>query len=721
MQTKSQKTLKVFRGRRGATLFKGFNLFIEKFLGVDTNVLIGTWLEIYSHFLKNEGKVSAIRRMKDYYNYCLRFSCGIKTDPISFTRCDSQGFPTKLRSFKKHILGNQESCRAVLTILQLYKLEIVKPPYTLTSITEPYGGQEEPEWLDDFRKVVELSFDNDTTSRISSLHPGFHISGSNGPNGPSLGTAYVDREAIRGSNLESSIKNLCSILKMDSLNGLLDASQNHDEVISHKSKRDPAHSRIRIKYEPGGKTRPFAIYDFFSQSALKPIHDFSMNWLKKQETDSSSEHSKAANVVKEWTKDDKVSLWSYDLTSATDRFPVFLQEIVLEQMFGRQIKDLWKDIILNRTFTGPDGQMVRWSVGQPLGALSSWAVFSITHHMIIKTASFRSGKPDFKEYRIIGDDIVIRRDKTIAREYKSMLDSLNVDISINKSVLPEQCSRGNTAEIAKRLFCNGIEYTPVPPAAILEGLENPTGFKNLIEKSWERGYIRAGSPYPVQSLNLSKIEWASLTFPFRNRSPQLNGVRSLFSRWDPFDDAPAGLNPGWFIWSATSDEIIEKASRRFLFEKVNKAVAESNRIQQQVLLARYMKSERDDLPQGGNWQPGPFDCHPEILTEVFSELQEILMKNQSKLWDNNYLLGDVVDLYTYIGSLHKYLEPRILLSGRDKVIDEKRKTLIFVSSMVRYISSIVVNNRYDILDTEPEVESFPLEDDFGFALVDSFE
>lgn len=721
MSTKHSEGFTPFRGRRGADRMKAITLFIKQFLGVDTKSLMHKWIEIYSKIERFEGKLQAVRKTKDLYNYALRYSCGVQVDPLPFVRSNKKGVPLLLKEFLPYLNGTNDSRRAALTVLQLFKLIIVEPPYALTSITEPYRGQERPEWIDCFKSVINEVFPlHEQQTRISQLKTGFHISGSNGPNGPAVGNAFVDREVIRGTNLEQSVKRLSQLTNFEALSDLMRTTEGNVCEFSHIKGRVPSHSRIRIKYEPGGKARPFAICDFFSQSSLKSIHSFTMKWLRSIDEDSSKEHSMAAKTVKEWTSDKDSKIWSYDLTSATDRFPVFLQEIVLEQMFGSDIKDCWKDIILNRTFTGPKNEEVRFAVGQPLGALSSWSVFSITHHLILQTAA-NYGQQNFcwfKSYRMIGDDIVIHNNTRVAERYKSILESLSVDISINKSITPEQCSDGIVGEVAKRLFHNGFEVTPLPPAAIVEAFENPIGLRNLIENSCERGYLRASSPYPVQSLGLRKAQWASLTFPVRNRCPQLNGVTSLFRVGNFYDEFPAGLDPGWFIWETIPNEIIIKASRRFLFKKVNDAVKESLNIQQRVLLARYMKSEREDLPQGGDWQPGPFDCHPEILAEVFTELQDILMINQSRLWDDNLLLGDVVDLYAFIGQLHKYLEPRILLVGRSKVINEKAKTLIFMASIVKFTSSIVINNRESELDIEPEMDSFALADDLGFYDLD---
>lgn len=51
---------------------------------------------------------------------------------------------------------------------------------------------------------------------------------------------------------------------------------------------------------------------------------------------------------------------------------------------------------------------LRYSVGQPMGALSSWAMLALTHHAIVKIASYKAGyRRGFDLYAILGDDITI--------------------------------------------------------------------------------------------------------------------------------------------------------------------------------------------------------------------------------------------------------------------------------------------------------------------------
>jgi hypothetical protein len=114
----------------------------------------------------------------------------------------------------------------------------------------------------------------------------------------------------------------------------------------------------------------------------------------------------------------------------------------------------------------------RYAVGQPMGAYSSWPIMALTHHSIVR---FCGGK----EYVILGDDIVIKGEKT-ALKYQEVMALLGVKISIPKSILPSPKAGITTAEVAKRLFINGNEVTPLPSKLLAQGVKHPTLFALLL-------------------------------------------------------------------------------------------------------------------------------------------------------------------------------------------------------------------------------------------------
>lgn len=84
---------------------------------------------------------------------------------------------------------------------------------------------------------------------------------------------------------------------------------------------------------------------------------------------------------------------------------------------------------LNRT--------VRYAVGQPMGLLSSWAAFTITHHAIIQYAAHLEGIKHFRAYRVIGDDVAIFHG-SVASQYRKLLGLLEVEINLSKSIISEK-------------------------------------------------------------------------------------------------------------------------------------------------------------------------------------------------------------------------------------------------------------------------------------------
>lgn len=119
------------------------------------------------------------------------------------------------------------------------------------------------------------------------------------------------------------------------------------------------------------------------------------------------------------------SFRSYDLTSATDRFPLKFQDLVIEQIFGQAIARTWvKHGLGINSFLAPRPNSkrsglvnVQFATGQPMGSYSSWPLFSLCHHLNVWLAAEKiyPGKR-FLEYALLGDDIVIA-DARVAQQY----------------------------------------------------------------------------------------------------------------------------------------------------------------------------------------------------------------------------------------------------------------------------------------------------------------
>jgi len=130
--------------------------------------------------------------------------------------------------------------------------------------------------------------------------------------------------------------------------------------------------------------------------------------------------------------------------------------------------EAWKVILTSREFHyryNNDIGHVKYSVGQPMGALTSWALgLTLLHHSIVQFAAFKAGyRGWFDYYALLGDDILIA-DSAVAEQYRRILDSIGVECGIAKSVVSH---KGTALEFAKRFVYRGVDVSPIPLKEVL--------------------------------------------------------------------------------------------------------------------------------------------------------------------------------------------------------------------------------------------------------------
>jgi len=100
-----------------------------------------------------------------------------------------------------------------------------------------------------------------------------------------------------------------------------------------------------------------------------------------------------------------------------------------------------------------------YKTGQPMGAYSSWAMMSLTHHLIVHTAAKRSASP--LKYVLLGDDIVIVGD-SLATEYRKIIESLGMEINFQKTLVST-----DSFEFVKRFHSRGVDLSALPIGSLL--------------------------------------------------------------------------------------------------------------------------------------------------------------------------------------------------------------------------------------------------------------
>jgi hypothetical protein len=100
-------------------------------------------------------------------------------------------------------------------------------------------------------------------------------------------------------------------------------------------------SRLSLKEEAAGKVRVFAIMDSITQTVMSPLSDYVFSILKSLPMDGTFDQSRPVRHLEDAQVFSKGStLYSYDLSAATDRLPITLQTDVLSCLFGQEVADL---------------------------------------------------------------------------------------------------------------------------------------------------------------------------------------------------------------------------------------------------------------------------------------------------------------------------------------------------------------------------------------------
>lgn len=457
---------------------------VEKLSGKPLNGLTTHFTLYCQRFLKlksDEGLKSAISKFKSYYVIAVKISLGLPFEPLKFTRANRLGVPRALIPFYPYLTGGKWSKRIALTLLRIHTLYTLPIDYSvLKNITDPRSK----DITEPVNKITAFMQDNLQRLEIKEIREydaSFSIVA--GPNGPSVLSAHLDIYALANEGLLGTVRELYAHLKhplapsLDRM-GTFEPTKSADQLRS---------GRLSFLQEHGGKTRVIAIVDFWTQQALKVLHLRMMEFIRTLVTDCTFDQNKGFNRV--LSKSKGRPCYSYDLSSATDRFPLVLQTELIKCFFGPTTARLWEKL-LKRKFSikHPKGkvlegvpQEVEWSVGQPLGAYSSWVTFSITHHILIQYIASQvktnyKGIWSFNDYQILGDDIVIW-DKDVAVGYSELLDKLDVKINLDKSIISPEKGSG---EFCKRLFLEGVELSPLPLTMIESSLKSIYNLPGLV-------------------------------------------------------------------------------------------------------------------------------------------------------------------------------------------------------------------------------------------------
>jgi hypothetical protein len=237
------------------------------------------------------------------------------------------------------------------------------------------------------------------------------------------------------------------------------------------------------------------------------------------------------------------TVYSYDLSSATDRIPVDLYQLMLTRLFSGSFSVFWRALL---TFRNWEDRWVEvnasggkthhkadrvYAVGQPMGAYSSWAMLALVHHAIVQYCAFLEGYEGwFEGYGIVGDDVVIL-DSKVAQRYLALVTGWGVEISMNKSLI----SRVGAFEFCKRLVGPNGDLSGIPIGLIYQAFANPVDSATLFSHVVKRGH----SLFPIA---IARTVAFLLKVPPRYTTPiweLQNQIRIVFAML---------VQPGFPLW-----------------------------------------------------------------------------------------------------------------------------------------------------------------------------
>lgn len=426
--------------------------------------------------------------------------------------------------------------RFTFTLLSMGRAlkDTAKPDYE--AITHPYKGVEGyklPQIQQSFWETFGYKATDSVPRRL--YWKKFHFTTKSGPNGHALNSWLTDFNQLP-ETLRDSIKCLGGP-KMESYIDSLDKA-----VLTWLSRffsfKESGKFR-KLSYFPDkeGKTRVIAILDFFSQSVLKPLHLYLFSFLRKIDQDVTFNQNSFKDKIKDWEV-----FYSVDLKSATDRFPISVISQVLRGRLPASYVSAWEDIMVGYPFISDDREF-KYSVGNPMGAYSSWASFAVAHHFIFFVIAKELNIP-YKtlKYVLLGDDVLIGS-ADIARRYMEIMKNLGVEISLQKThVSPNFC------EFAKQLIYRGENISPFPISSIKNSGKSYDLLTALLVSEREKGWDFVSLPKAV-----SDFFGIMHSRPSRNRKSIEHNARVLFNLIEiirgvlPAGQALTDLNQEWGI------------------------------------------------------------------------------------------------------------------------------------------------------------------------------
>lgn len=432
--------------------------------------------------------------------------------------------------------GNSFRIRYWLTLFGLYRILKVPGVFKLNTITDPFSGKDIvlKRVCEDLRWYTLRNSHRFNKTILEREYGVLPIEKSSPSFQSSWKGTISDPKRLKSLGLDLAIETFLRSIGQSKL--LLAFNRLKDlKYAPHRDASKDVYGlmgQLAIKEEAAGKIRVFALVDVWTQSCLKPLHEMLFSFLKSLPNDGTFDQTASVKRAAEKAKKANCS-FGYDLSAATDRLPIALQVEILSALIGDEGASAWRSLLVDREYRFaknaklPDDTF-KYAVGQPMGALSSWAMLAVTHHFIVQLAwqleKSRVQDPHisetefgrkwvenplddwFEDYELLGDDIVIFN-PGVARFYLMIMSDLGVGINLSKSVV----AKVNSFEFAKTSFYKGTNVSGVSWKMFISQ-NNNMGRVNILYQLLQKYDLKHPLRYIKRVLQKNIIEQGAIKF-----------------------------------------------------------------------------------------------------------------------------------------------------------------------------------------------------------------
>lgn len=299
-------------------------------LQLDSSILTKVFrtVSFLTHIQKTRGKRKVVKVMKEMKLCVLRFLAGdpLNRESVEDIKIRKDGIPSRLYDLVELLKSdNKEYFRFIISFLTISRTIILKPILDLTTIVAPGKDFDIPErhlrsflytlsnhckkkGLDDFFRYPKFK--------------NYHLSTKTGPLGIDTSKSCYEELTLLPNDLLEDISILGGPILAENMKQVLSHIEGIKQVFPLEEEiKFSSFRRISYFSDPDGKTRVIALGDYWSQTALKPVHDKVFKILKCIEQDQTFDQ---AQGLSDLSRQHDTYKFCYDLSAFTDRFPLKL-------------------------------------------------------------------------------------------------------------------------------------------------------------------------------------------------------------------------------------------------------------------------------------------------------------------------------------------------------------------------------------------------------------